>query len=311
MNAAKNGKLPLINLVAAWLSAREGQTPLSRDRVLGLIFCGDVRVNDERCRDPKRLFPGDVRLEIKGFAPAEVGVMDSRPPLAGGAFLADVVATVPPKPFVSRGGKKLESALLAWNVAIAGRVWLDAGCSTGGFSHCLLLHGARLVHAVDVGYNLLDWRLRILTAVHVMERTNIMGLELLDPPAEAAVADLSFRSMQGAAAKILSLTSANELYALIKPQFERKYRRGEPETPEPEAGEAFDGVVDDRETQAILEDVVRRLAGENIVMEKITPAGLRGRSGNQEYIALLRRGVADVTASRQLIAALFTADFAG
>ena len=80
---------------------------------------------------------------------------------------------------------------------------------------------------------------------------------------------------------------------------------------EPDELESFDGVVDIRETRAILEDVVRRLAAENIVLEKILPAGLKGRSGNQEYIALLRQGLADVAASLQLVAALFRAGSAG
>ena len=192
MSAAKAAKLPLIDLVAVWLAAQAGGIA-SRDRLLALIFCGDVKINDERCRDPKRLFPAGSRLEIKGYLAGEATDVPGQ--LAGGR--PAILSAIPPKPFVSRGGEKLESALLAWNVDIADRVWLDAGCSTGGFSHCLLLHGARLVHAVDVGYNLVDWRLRILPAMHVMERTNIMGLDGLDPPAEAAVADLSFRSMQG------------------------------------------------------------------------------------------------------------------
>jgi 23S rRNA (cytidine1920-2'-O)/16S rRNA (cytidine1409-2'-O)-methyltransferase len=178
-------------------------------------------------------------------------------------------------------------------VGVAGRVWLDAGCSTGGFTHCLLLRGASLVHAVDVGYNLLDWRLRQLSRVRLHERTNIMGLESLQPRPQAAVADLSFRSMAGAAARILELVADNELYGLIKPQFERKYFRGG-------AGDAglgeFSGVVSDQDTQSILGDVAERLAAEGIRLERLAPAGLRGRTGNQEYNALLRRDRSGQTA---------------
>ena len=277
-------KSSLIDLVARAGAARG--LILGRERWLALILCGDVLVAGERCREPKRKFPENAIIEFQDL------------PTGAGALTAvsDCLMPLPPRPFVSRGGDKLEAVLAAWQVLVAGRVWLDAGCSTGGFSHCLLLRGAALVHAVDVGYNQLDWRLRQHPAVAVHERTNIMGLELLDPPAAAAVADLSFRSMAGAAAKILALTRDNELYALIKPQFERKYFLAgkSPDDATPESATTFAGVVSPHETQAILEDVVTRLAAEGIALERISPAGLKGRTGNQEYIALLRRDPAGI-----------------
>ncbi len=124
--------------------------------------------------------------------------------------------------FVSRGGEKLEGALEAWGVECAGAPWIDAGCSTGGFTDCLLQRGAPLVYAVDVGVGQLDWRLRTDPRVRIMEGTNVLGVtrEQLDPPPGRAVADLSFRSLQGAARHILGLTSEGWGIFLVKPQFE-------------------------------------------------------------------------------------------
>jgi 23S rRNA (cytidine1920-2'-O)/16S rRNA (cytidine1409-2'-O)-methyltransferase len=113
-----------------------------------------------------------------------------------------------------------------------------------------------------------------------------MSVDRLEPRPEAAVADLSFRSMAGAAARILELVSGNELYGLIKPQFERRFTELE------NADGEFSGVVGKGETPAILRDVLERLAAEGIVAERLAPAGLRGRGGNQEYLALLRRAPA-------------------
>ncbi len=83
--------------------------------------------------------------------------------------------------FVSRGGEKLSGALDAWGVSCAGATWIDAGCSTGGFTDCLLQRGASLVYAVDVGVGQLDWRLRGDPRVRVMEGTNIMTVEPRGP----------------------------------------------------------------------------------------------------------------------------------
>lgn len=295
-----SAKRPLIDLLAA--HCREAGLASDRDALLAAILCGDVRVGGERCREAKRPFAVDAPVELAAGSP----IRAARP--------ADAAAALPPgPPFVSRGGDKLDCVLQAWAVPVAGRVWLDAGCSTGGFTHCLLARGAALVHAVDVGYNVLDWRLRRLDRVRLRERCNVMGLEALDPPPEAAVADLSFRSMQGAARKILSLVAANRLYALVKPQFERKYRRDF----DADAAEDFKGVVGSAELRAILADVAARLAGDGVALLRLAPAGVKGRSGNQEYLAeLALAGPADATggeaaaealaaANRQVVAAHF------
>ncbi|MDR1317978.1 MAG: cell division protein FtsJ, partial [Spirochaetales bacterium] len=140
-----------------------------REQHLASILCGDVFVSGERVRDPRRLFAGDASLALK------------------------------PKPFVSRGGEKLEYALDAWNVAVRGKTVLDAGASTGGFTHCLLKRGAAFVHAVDVGRNQIHPDLRKEPRVILKEKTNIMNLHGLDPVPAFAVCDLAFRSLRGAA----------------------------------------------------------------------------------------------------------------
>ncbi|HKK47529.1 MAG TPA: SAM-dependent methyltransferase, partial [Alkalispirochaeta sp.] len=112
----------------------------SRDELYRLVMCGEVRVNGGTITDPRQA-------------------------VGAGATLAIVT-----RRFVSRGGEKLEAALEAWPINVAARTWLDAGASTGGFTDCLLQRGASLVHAVDVGYNQLDYRLRNDPRVRVHER---------------------------------------------------------------------------------------------------------------------------------------------
>ncbi|MGA2639732.1 MAG: TlyA family RNA methyltransferase [Spirochaetia bacterium] len=188
----------------------------------------------------------------------------------------------PAPAFVSRGGEKLQAAIEAWRVECGGAAWIDAGCSTGGFTDCLLQHGASLVHAVDVGEGQLDWRLRGDPRVRTMERTNVMSLNRSDlvPLPARAVADLSFRSLQGAARHILDLTTEGWGIFLVKPQFELR---------RPPAG--FRGVVRDAAAiREIVEDLVQRLSAEGVVVEKGIPSPLPGRKGNREFLFLLRRG---------------------
>jgi 23S rRNA (cytidine1920-2'-O)/16S rRNA (cytidine1409-2'-O)-methyltransferase len=184
--------------------------------------------------------------------------------------------------YVSRGGEKLAAALDRWGISCAGTVWLDAGCSTGGFTDCLLKRGASLVHAVDVGENQLDWRLRSDPRVQVREGTNIMALgrETLSPAADSAVADLSFRSLRRAAAHVLGLTRSGWGIFLVKPQFE--YREPPPD---------FNGVVKaPQELRSILCELVAALSEEGLFPEKAMPSPIRGRKGNREFLFLLRAG---------------------
>jgi 23S rRNA (cytidine1920-2'-O)/16S rRNA (cytidine1409-2'-O)-methyltransferase len=127
------------------------------------------------------------------------------------------------KPFVSRGGIKLENALLASGLDVADRRALDVGASTGGFTDCLLRRGARGVVAVDVGYGQLDWGLRNDPRVTVLERTNARALtpEMLPYTPDLATIDVSFISLEKVLPAVLGcLTGSHDVLAMVKPQFE-------------------------------------------------------------------------------------------
>ena len=162
---------------------------------------------------------------------------------------------------------------------------LDAGSATGGFADCLLRRGARHVHCVDVAHGALAYRLRVDPRTSVHERTNVMHLgdDSLHPPPDGAVCDLSFRSLRGAAARLLGLTGENWLLALIKPQFELAAALA-PRRPRCR----FDGrVLGVDAITAVVAALVRDLAAEGVAVQRCTPAPMRGRRGNREVLALL------------------------
>ncbi len=203
---------------------------------------------------------------------------------------ADAVVRVNPRPpFASRGGEKLAAALSQWGVSCAGVVWIDAGSSTGGFTDCLLRHGAVLVYAVDVGQGQLAWHLRGDARVRAMEGTNIMDVRPgdLDPAPARAVADLSFRSLRGAARHILDIATEGWGIFLVKPQFEL----GSAEARTRDGAGEFRGVVRDAATiRATLRDLIADLAVEGVFVEKLMPSPIRGRKGNREFLFLMRAG---------------------
>ena len=128
-----------------------------------------------------------------------------------------------PLRYVSRGGLKLEAALKQFDMAVSGFVCMDVGASTGGFTDCLLQHGAERVFAVDVGYGQLAWRLRQDPRVVVMERTNIryMPSGAIDVPIDLSTIDVSFISLKIVVPAILKFLKKNgRILALVKPQFE-------------------------------------------------------------------------------------------
>jgi 23S rRNA (cytidine1920-2'-O)/16S rRNA (cytidine1409-2'-O)-methyltransferase len=214
------------------------------------ILKGNVLVNGEKIMKPGTRVPADAKIVVPE-----------------------------PARFVSRGGDKLAGALDAWQIECGGTVWIDAGCSTGGFTDCLLQHGASFVHAVDVGDAQLDWRLREDPRVGVREGTNIMtvGPSDLDPPPDAAAVDLSFRSLRGAARHVLGLTRRGWGIFLVKPQFEYQ-------DPAPD----FHGVVKDAATlRLILSDLLSDLAAEGVDAERAIPSPITGRKGNREFLLRL------------------------
>jgi 23S rRNA (cytidine1920-2'-O)/16S rRNA (cytidine1409-2'-O)-methyltransferase len=189
--------------------------------------------------------------------------------------------------YVSRGGLKLEKALEEFHIQVAGRVCLDVGASTGGFTDCLLQHEAAFVHAVDVGYGQFDWKLRQDKRVSVQERTHILDVppESLQPPPNLAVVDVSFISLKKVLPKVTQLLSGEGQVpeALLKPQFEyRDYC----------SLKGFKGVVTrvgDLRTilQGVTDDLTALLPGWHLV--DLSESPIQGPKGNREFLIHLRQ----------------------
>ena len=235
-------KVPLLTLL------KKNYPGYSSDKLYSHILCGEVIADGGVIKNPKELFPEDTPV-----------------------VLAD-------KKFVSRGGFKLEKALEHWSIDVKGKVVLDAGSSTGGFTDCLQ-HGASLVHAVDSGSNQLDFKLRQNPAVLVREKTNIMDVAPgdLEPQPDLAVCDLSFRSIVHAASHILALTREKKLIALVKPQFEE---RG--------LVPGFDGVIrKEEDVRRVLAETERLLAEDNSYIKDMIESPILGTKGNREFLCII------------------------
>lgn len=189
-------------------------------------------------------------------------------------------------PFVSRGGLKLQKALETFGVGVDGRVCLDSGAATGGFTDCLLQHGARCVYAVDVGYGQLATRLREDPRVVPMERTNIRFLERLPEAVEAVTLDLSFISLRLVLPSVIRLIAPGaDLLTLVKPQFEAGREA---------VGKK--GVVRDAAVhRGVLAQVAESAHGLGCAAQAATWSPLRGPEGNIEYWLWLKQGGAPQT----------------
>ena len=214
-------------------------------------------------------------------------------PLPKPATLVDsgtAVRMVEDRPrYVSRGGLKMEAAIREFRVDVEGRRAIDVGASTGGFTHCLLEHGASHVVAVDVGYGQLHQLMRNDPRVTVVERTNIRHADpaVLGAPFDLVAADVSFISLRTIAHVLVELGNERSDYLmLVKPQFEAG--RG-----------AVDrrGVVRDHTTRsdAVL-DTVNGLARAGLGAVALTPSPLKGANGNREVMGLFRHGANLVSA---------------
>ncbi|HZO59543.1 MAG TPA: TlyA family RNA methyltransferase [Solirubrobacterales bacterium] len=225
----------------------------------------------------------------------EVSVADVTASKPGSLVLPDVDVSVADAPrYVSRGGLKLERALECFVMPVEGRMCLDVGASTGGFTDCLLRHGAARVTCVDVGYGDLDWRLREDARVTVLERVNARNLEsdALPYRPDLIVMDLSFISLGKVLPAVASVAAARfDLLALVKPQFE--VGRGK-------VGKG--GVVrdpDDRMEALVGAGEAAREAG--LSVQAYCSSGLPGPAGNRESFMWCtepaRAGVEDLPAA--------------
>ena len=223
----------------------------SIEKAQAAIMAGDVLVNGEPVMRPATAVVEEARIEL------------ARSPR-----------------YVSRGGEKLEHALREFGIDARGLVALDVGASTGGFTDCLLQHGAARVCAVDVGYGQLDYRLRQDSRVVVLERTNIRELQKL--PRELgrpglATIDVSFIGLEKVLPSVVRLLKpGGRIVALVKPQFQARRR---------EVGKG--GVVKDPLVHAaVLGRMVAWAASHELRFGGLTMSPLRGPAGNKEFFVL-------------------------
>jgi len=222
----------------------------SRERAHSLILAGKVRAGDVVIDKPGRLVTEDIALNIQA---------DSNP-------------------YVGRGGLKLAHGLQTFDVDPTGKVAVDIGASTGGFTDCLLQHGARKVFAVDVGYGQLDWKLQSDQRVTIVDRKNARHLALADiegEPVDLAVIDVAFISLKLILPPTMAvLQPAGEIVALVKPQFE--VGREEVENK---------GVIRDRKKHLkVLLELHAFVAEQGWVLAGLTPSPITGQKGNREYL---------------------------
>lgn len=232
----------------------------------------------------------DIRLVALGLAPSRekaqrfilAGSVTVNGQLAAKASQtvdeSALVAVVAGEKFVSRGGQKLEAALTAFAVPCPGAVCVDLGASTGGFTDCLLQHGAARVHAVDVGHGQLDWKLRQDARVVIHDECNARHLVpgTIGEPADVLTLDVSFISLTKVLpAAVALLKPGGYLVALIKPQFEagkKDVKKG--------------GVVRDSAVHERVKTDITKFAVENLGLRLLglIESPLRGPAGNVEFL---------------------------
>ncbi len=235
------------------LLVERGLAP-SRERAQALLLAGQVSVNGARAEKPGSQISTDARVEITGETLR----------------------------YASRGGLKLEGALEDFGVTTRGKICLDAGSSTGGFTDCLLVHGARKVYAVDVTIAQLDWKLRQDERVKTVEKNaRYLRPEEIGEAVDLIAADVSFISLTKILLPIINIgTPGADFLLLIKPQFELEKR---------EVGKG--GIVrDPRLHQKAIERVTAAAAGAGLEIAGVRPSRLAGAGGNQEFFLHARRG---------------------
>jgi 23S rRNA (cytidine1920-2'-O)/16S rRNA (cytidine1409-2'-O)-methyltransferase len=246
-------------------SSREDSWPIVRKMRLDSLLLERGIVESV---DKARAVIGAGRVEVDGVLTDKAGSM----------FSPDCsIRLIEKQPYVGRGGEKLAAGLDFFRVDPSGLVCVDVGCSTGGFTDCLLQNGARRVYCVDVGYGVLDWRLRQDKRVVVLERTNARYLtrEQIPEPVDLAVIDASFISLGLLLAPVSRLFAGRiSIMALIKPQFEL-----------PRHKVAKGGVV--RES-VLHEETIALVRGHvletGLVCEGVAPSPIKGAKGNREFL---------------------------
>ncbi|MCX7714485.1 MAG: TlyA family RNA methyltransferase [Clostridia bacterium] len=227
----------------------------SRERAKALIMAGQIFIDNQKCDKAGLLVdPENTAVEIRGNT----------------------------LKYVSRGGLKLEKAISAFSISLEGKVAMDIGASTGGFTDCMLQNGARKVFAVDVGYGQLAWSLRNDERVVNMERTNIRYVtpEDIREQVDFISIDVSFISLQLVLPVAKSLLCEDgEIVALIKPQFEAGREQ---------VGKK--GVVKDRNVHfGVIKKVLAFAEGISLYPSGLSFSPIRGPEGNIEYLAYFKK----------------------
>lgn len=225
----------------------------SRTKAQAMVMAGVVLVNEQRVEKPSDQFVPDAQIRVKH-------------------------ADDPTSRYVGRGGLKLEAALKEFQIDVRGLVCLDVGASTGGFTDCLLQHGAARVFAIDVGHNQIDWRLRNHPRVEVREGLNARLLQPHDFPFnfDLIVIDVSFISLIKIFPSVLPLLKPHgSMVVLIKPQFE--VGRGE-------VGKG--GIIrEEQKRLRVVAEVNEFAATLQLRVEGVVESPIHGAEGNIEYLA--------------------------
>ena len=225
----------------------------SREQAQRAIMAGEVKVGTRTAAKPSQLLEPEAAIAVK-----------------------------PARRYVGRGALKLEGALHHFGIDVDGKIALDIGASTGGFTDCLLQRGAAKVYAVDVGRGQLAWRIRNDPRVIVLEKLNARFLSRQHIPelVDLCVIDVSFISLTLILPSAFDLiTPSGVILALIKPQFELQ-----------RADVGKGGIVRDPELQQKAQDnIVTFVTGLGHVTTGIVPSAIKGADGNQEFFACLRK----------------------
>lgn len=226
----------------------------SREKAKTMIMAGEAFIGTERIAKAGQMIDTDADITVKGHS----------------------------LKYVSRGGFKLEKIIENCGIDLTEKVCMDIGSSTGGFTDCMLSHGAKKVYAVDVGYNQLAYSLRVDPRVVVMERTNVRYLdrEDLDDAMDFISIDVSFISLELVLPKAVSyLSDEGKIAALIKPQFEAgkgKVGKG--------------GIVSDPKVHVdVLNKMYELVSGLGMYPEVLTYSPIQGATGNTEFLMLMTK----------------------
>lgn len=226
----------------------------SREKAKAYIMSGKVYVDGQKEEKAGTMFPETVNIEIRGNT----------------------------LPYVSRGGLKLEKAMKNFSISLDGKICMDVGASTGGFTDCMLQNGAAKVYSIDVGYGQLDWKLRNDPRVVCMEKTNIryVLLEHLQEPADFSSIDVSFISLTKVLLPVRNLLTENgEIVCLIKPQFEAGREK---------VGKK--GVVRDPAVHLeVIEKVIAYAVTVSLEPCHLSFSPIKGPEGNIEYLLHLKK----------------------